>query len=539
MSKQTIDWSKFKPIAVNPRDQLESVSQFAEILERCRELGGNTLRIDPAGVMYDRGRVRVFSKKNGRSKKRVLDSWDIAHSDAINLQKLISDRVFQWPYDSEQGMVWDANPRLRMLSAPVSGLRFVANASAVHLAGIDDLVLQLNNITWEKLPVLTEVLSLEPKDKAFFYRIGAVQNGIILCGSSSTERPVDARAVLLALRPDAIFIEGRQTIQTLTDAISLADDCLLVIHYPVDQISDMMLEFKLSLSGSGEVWRQACTHLFAAFLHLRLGKLCQNCSRKQEPLKEDLKGIAQEIIKLLPSSIYRGIGCLKCKDSGYKGTIGLTSVVDCSIAALRETLRKTQSEEELSIVLAKLSGETLLEQAMAKLSAAIVDLEGITQSKLIKVKEVEENSRKSKKQKARESAELADQAENGMQDTSPKSLLIVESDIHRRDVLEIILSQAGYNVVGTGTAGDARGILSTTKFDIVLCDATLPEVSFDELLKELETEPGVIKVPILMLSENGKQKSHANGAHKNHPIHYMQLRSAPDVILKRVAELVA
>src|SRR3979409_1207230 len=80
---------------------------------------------------------------------------------------------------------------------------------------------------------------------------------------------------------------------------------------------------------------------------------------------------------------------------------------------------------------------------------------------------------------------------------SSERLLCVDDDAQVRALIERVVIAAGYECVGTGTVDDARHLLATEEFSVVLCDIGLPGRSGLELLEELgKTRPDIATIMV-------------------------------------------
>lgn len=80
-------------------------------------------------------------------------------------------------------------------------------------------------------------------------------------------------------------------------------------------------------------------------------------------------------------------------------------------------------------------------------------------------------------------------------DTAYCRVLIVEDEATLRESCASVLDHEGYDVVAVGRGGEARDLLQRTRFDIVLLDLNMPQVSGMELLEIcLRTSPETLVV---------------------------------------------
>jgi DNA-binding response OmpR family regulator len=93
-------------------------------------------------------------------------------------------------------------------------------------------------------------------------------------------------------------------------------------------------------------------------------------------------------------------------------------------------------------------------------------------------------------------------------------ILCTEDDPDSREMLVFILTQAGYDVEGTDSAADALVRAKNGSFDLFLVDNWMPEMSGDELTREIRKFNS--STPILFYSgagfESDKQSATDAGA---------------------------
>ena len=93
-----------------------------------------------------------------------------------------------------------------------------------------------------------------------------------------------------------------------------------------------------------------------------------------------------------------------------------------------------------------------------------------------------------------------------------KCVLLVEDDRSLRRYLEVTLQRAGYDVITAedGLEGMRRAL--TSKVDVVLTDAVMPQMNGRELARFLRSNPKLAKLPIVLLT--GQENDHASSADK-------------------------
>ena len=92
---------------------------------------------------------------------------------------------------------------------------------------------------------------------------------------------------------------------------------------------------------------------------------------------------------------------------------------------------------------------------------------------------------------------------------SARKILVVEDETAIRDMLVFSLGRAGYEVLGAGTAQEARSAIANSHPDVILMDWMLPDVSGLELTRQLKREPETREIPVIMVTAKGRPEDMA------------------------------
>ena len=97
-----------------------------------------------------------------------------------------------------------------------------------------------------------------------------------------------------------------------------------------------------------------------------------------------------------------------------------------------------------------------------------------------------------------------------------KTVLIVDDSSSLRQVLNIALTGAGYEVIEAGDGQEALGKLDGRKVHVVISDVNMPRMDCIELVKNIRRLPAYKFTPIVMLTteslEGKKLEGKAAGA---------------------------
>ena len=81
------------------------------------------------------------------------------------------------------------------------------------------------------------------------------------------------------------------------------------------------------------------------------------------------------------------------------------------------------------------------------------------------------------------------------------TVLIVDDDPDHRNLLEIVINQAGFKTFSAASADECMKIMSKRFIDLVVCDILMPEISgidFVRSLKAMRTIPRKSSVPVIL-----------------------------------------
>lgn len=97
-----------------------------------------------------------------------------------------------------------------------------------------------------------------------------------------------------------------------------------------------------------------------------------------------------------------------------------------------------------------------------------------------------------------------------------KKIMIIDDSASIRQVVNLTLKKAGYDVVEASDGKDALAKLNGDKLNLIVCDVNMPNMDGISFLKELKTNPKYKFTPVVMLTtesqETKKQEGKAAGA---------------------------
>lgn len=115
-------------------------------------------------------------------------------------------------------------------------------------------------------------------------------------------------------------------------------------------------------------------------------------------------------------------------------------------------------------------------------------------------------------------------------------VLLVEDDPALRRYLEVVLQRSGYEVVSAGDGLEAMKFLLSTRVDVVVTDALMPNLDGYELCRFVRSSPHLSQLPIILLSaldpKNSTDESEQVDAFLAKPV-------SPEDLLSRITEVLA
>lgn len=89
-------------------------------------------------------------------------------------------------------------------------------------------------------------------------------------------------------------------------------------------------------------------------------------------------------------------------------------------------------------------------------------------------------------------------------------VLLAEDDRSLRRLLEVVLERAGYKVIPAGDGLEAMKLALSTRIDIVVTDATMPNLSGHEFCRFLRNSQTLAHLPVILLSGQDRREQKEN-----------------------------
>ncbi|HET7735700.1 MAG TPA: response regulator [Nocardioidaceae bacterium] len=85
-------------------------------------------------------------------------------------------------------------------------------------------------------------------------------------------------------------------------------------------------------------------------------------------------------------------------------------------------------------------------------------------------------------------------------------VLVVEDDEDIRDLVAMLLSNRGYDVLTRGDAADVLTLARTGAFDVLLMDVSLPGRDGLDTTRLMRAEPAIAELPVLLMTARTRQE---------------------------------
>lgn len=507
-----------------------------ELVEAARTRGAVTVRLEPTDeTVYVTYCIDSVSGDRDRGSSTIPKQFFNALVAQLQL------RAFQWP-EYQPGMFQTA----------ARGARRIFFSAADHIPVMIDVAidrpktknepvvtLSLTNTT-DHLGIL-DALELSVHDREALHRLGKSKAGLVIANSAPHTSELDARAIMLALAPRALYYPRITTITQLEEALGLALDNLVIIGSEIQDPIDMLAEFAGRFGTRADLVAAMTKQLRASVVHRRIKRICSACAR-QTHIDPHTVNTLPESLRPASSQVYMfGRGCSACGQSAYRGTTGVTSIIEIN-ESIRTVLTARGNDHELARVAYQHGTRTLLEDGLQKIFGHLTSFEAVL-AVAPRVTNAFNNAIQAAQSNSNTEFALPQpphvngNAKSQVHAKAKSRVMIVEDDSDQRQVLQVLFGNSGYDVVTAENGKDALEKLNKSGgADVIICDLMMPIMNGAELVKRLRSDANLAHVPVLMLTAISDSEAECklldNGADD-----YCEKRIKRKVLLKRVERL--
>ncbi len=119
-----------------------------------------------------------------------------------------------------------------------------------------------------------------------------------------------------------------------------------------------------------------------------------------------------------------------------------------------------------------------------------------------------------------------------------KTVLLVEDDKFLSSLLKNRLEKEGLSVVHAGDGEEALVFLRENKPDLALLDIILPKKNGFEVLEEIQSDPIVRGIPVMIISNLGQNSDVVRGKELGAIEYYVKAETSIDDLVMKVKDYV-
>ncbi|MDP6360712.1 MAG: response regulator, partial [Planctomycetota bacterium] len=122
--------------------------------------------------------------------------------------------------------------------------------------------------------------------------------------------------------------------------------------------------------------------------------------------------------------------------------------------------------------------------------------------------------------------------------SDPPVILVVDDEEANRELLQVWLEEAGYQVVQASTGPSALEFTQKNSVDLVLLDVMMPEMNGYEVCKEIKSNEGLGFIPVVLVTvlRDVTSRIQANESHADDflskPVHHEELMTRVSSLLR-------
>lgn len=118
-----------------------------------------------------------------------------------------------------------------------------------------------------------------------------------------------------------------------------------------------------------------------------------------------------------------------------------------------------------------------------------------------------------------------------------KNILITDDEQQTMTVFHAALSASGYKVVPAPNAMTALDLVKKTKFDLILLDEMMPDMSGNDVIERLKEDPETKDIPIVILTNYGEGDLIKSAMEKGASDYILKYQMTPNDLSQKIKKL--
>ena len=119
-----------------------------------------------------------------------------------------------------------------------------------------------------------------------------------------------------------------------------------------------------------------------------------------------------------------------------------------------------------------------------------------------------------------------------------KNILLVDDEKETSSVFQTGLTSGGYNVILAENGQQAIDLAKSQKFDLILLDQMMPDISGNEVLKSLKGDEATKQVPVAMLSNFGHDELIKEALNSGAVDYILKYQVAPADLIAKIKRII-
>jgi CheY-like chemotaxis protein len=113
-----------------------------------------------------------------------------------------------------------------------------------------------------------------------------------------------------------------------------------------------------------------------------------------------------------------------------------------------------------------------------------------------------------------------------------KTVLIIEDEEDAAELFAEMMRVSGFRVVKTSRSAPALALMAAEKPDVILLDIMMPEISGLDILRQMQRDPSLAKIPVIVVTAKSMPADIKNGmeagasTYLTKPVGYLELKEA-------------